>query len=195
MEYPTLQGKLIMPEYGRNIQQMVAYALTIENREERTRCVQTIINIMGNLFPYLRDVNDFKHKLWDHVAIMSDFKLDIDYPYDVLKQENLYSKPEPIPYKNSRIRYMHYGRNLEEMIDRVANYPDGETKNELIRLIANQMKKCFMTWNKEVVDDKKIFDDLRELSKGKLDISGDFLKLVEKKEVLQIGKKNKMKKK
>ena len=90
---------------------------------------------------------------------------------------------------------MHYGRNLEEMIDRVANYPDGETKNELIRLIANQMKKCFMTWNKEVVDDKKIFDDLRELSKGKLDISGDFLKLVEKKEVLQIGKKNKMKKK
>jgi len=195
MEYPTLQGKLIMPEYGRNIQQMVAYALTIENREERTRCVQTIINIMGNLFPYLRDVNDFKHKLWDHVAIMSDFKLDIDYPYDVLKQENLYSKPEPIPYKNSRIRYMHYGRNLEEMIERVSNYPDSETKNELIRLIANQMKKCFMTWNKEVVDDKKIFDDLRELSKGKLDISGDFLKLVEKKEVLQIGKKNKMKKK
>jgi len=195
MEYPTLQGKLIMPEYGRNIQQMVAYALTIENREERTRCVQTIINIMGNLFPYLRDVNDFKHKLWDHVAIMSDFKLDIDYPYEVVKQENLYSRPEPIPYKNSRIRYMHYGRNLEEMIDRVANYPDGETKNELIRLIANQMKKCFMTWNKEVVDDKKIFDDLRELSKGKLDISGDFLKLVEKKEVLQIGKKNKMKKK
>lgn len=195
MEYPTLQGKLIMPEYGRNIQQMVTYALTIENREERTRCVQTIINIMGNLFPYLRDVNDFKHKLWDHVAIMSDFKLDIDYPYDVLKQENLYSKPEPIPYKNSRIRYMHYGRNLEEMIERVSNYPDSETKNELIRLIANQMKKCFMTWNKEVVDDKKIFDDLRELSKGKLDISGDFLKLVEKKEVLQIGKKNKMKKK
>ena len=195
MEYPTLQGKLIMPEYGRNIQQMVAYALTIENREERTRCVQTIINIMGNLFPYLRDVNDFKHKLWDHVAIMSDFKLDIDYPYEVVKQENLYSRPEPIPYKNSRIRYMHYGRNLEEMIDRVANYPDGETKNELIRLIANQMKKCFMTWNKEVVDDKKIFDDLRELSKGRLDISGDFLKLVEKKEVLQIGKKNKMKKK
>ena len=194
MEYPTLQGKLIMPEYGRNIQQMIAHALTIEDREERTRCVNTIINIMGNLFPYLRDVNDFKHKLWDHVAIMSDFKLDIDYPYEILKQENLYSRPEKIPYKNSRIRYMHYGRNLEEMIERVATYPEGELKNEIIRMIANQMKKCFLTWNKEVVDDRKIFDDLREMSKGKVDLSEENFKLVESRDVLQVAKKNKPKK-
>lgn len=194
MEYTTLQGKLIMPEYGRNIQQMVSYALTIEDREERTRCVKTIINIMGNLFPYLRDVNDFKHKLWDHVAIMSDFKLDIDFPYEILQEENLYTRPEPIPYKNSRIRYQHYGRTLEEMIEKVAQYPEGEEKNELIRLIANQMKKCFLTWNKEVVDDRKIFDDLRELSKGKLDISEDFFKLVESKDVL-FNRKNKLRKK
>ncbi len=188
MDYPTLQGKLIMPEYGRNIQQMVEYAITIENREERTKCVQSIINTMGNLFPYLRDVNDFKHKLWDHVAIMSNFKLDIDYPYEIVTPENLYTRPERIPYKNSRIHYMHYGSNLEEMIDKIANYPEGETKSELIRMIANQMKKCFLTWNKEVVDDKKIFDDLRELSKGKLDISEDFLKLMESKNILQSGK-------
>ncbi len=194
MEYPTLQGKLIMPEYGRNIQQMIAHALTIEDREERTRCVNTIINIMGNLFPYLRDVNDFKHKLWDHVAIMSDFKLDIDYPYEILKQENLYSRPETIPYKNSRIRYMHYGRNLEEMIERVATYPEGELKNEIIRMIANQMKKCFLTWNKEVVDDRKIFDDLREMSKGLVDLSEENFKLVESRDVLQVAKKNKPKK-
>ena len=194
MEYPTLQGKLIMPEYGRNIQQMIAHALTIEDREERTRCVNTIINIMGNLFPYLRDVNDFKHKLWDHVAIMSDFKLDIDYPYEILKQENLYSRPETIPYKNSRIRYMHYGRNLEEMIERVATYPEGELKNEIIRMIANQMKKCFLTWNKEVVDDRKIFDDLREMSKGKVDLSEENFKLVESRDVLQEAKKYKPKK-
>ena len=194
MEYPTLQGKLIMPEYGRNIQQMIVHALTIEDREERTRCVNTIINIMGNLFPYLRDVNDFKHKLWDHVAIMSDFKLDIDYPYEILKQENLYSRPETIPYKNSRIRYMHYGRNLEEMIERVATYPEGELKNEIIRMIANQMKKCFLTWNKEVVDDRKIFDDLREMSKGKVDLSEENFKLVESRDVLQVAKKNKPKK-
>ncbi|MGC3976766.1 MAG: DUF4290 domain-containing protein [Paludibacteraceae bacterium] len=191
MEYPTLIGKLIMPEYGRNIQQMVEYALTIEDREERKKCVQSIINTMGNLFPYLRDVNDFKHKLWDHVAIMSNFMLDIDYPYEIVKAENLYTRPETIPYKNSRIRYMHYGRNLEEMIEKIANYPDGETKNELIKLIANQMKKCFLTWNKEVVDDKKIFDDLRELSRRKLDISEDFLKLMESKNILQSGKSNK----
>lgn len=191
MEYPTLQGKLLMPEYGRHIQQMVEYALTIKDREERTKCVQSIINTMGNLFPYLRDVNDFKHKLWDHVAIMSDFKLDIDFPYEIVKQENLYNRPDTIPYKNSRINYMHYGRNLEEMIDKIANYPEGETKSELIRLIANQMKKCFLTWNKEVVDDKKIFDDLRELSHGKLNITEDFLKLMESKSILQSSKTSK----
>jgi hypothetical protein len=188
MEYPTLQGKLIMPEYGRNVQHLIEYALTIEDREERTRCVNTIVNIMGNLFPYLRDVNDFKHKLWDHVAIMSDFKLDIDYPYEIVKKEEMYERPEPIPYKQSKIKYLHYGRNLEEMIERVSDYPEGELKNELIRLIANQMKKCFLTWNKEVVDDKKIFDDLKELSNGKIDVNEDFFKLVETRDVLQAKK-------
>lgn len=192
MEYPTLQGKLIMPEYGRNVQQMIEHALTIQDREERTRCVNTIVNIMGSLFPYLRDVNDFKHKLWDHVAIMSDFKLDIDYPYEIVKKEEMYERPETIPYKNSRIAYMHYGRNLEEMIERISDYPEGETKNELIRLIANQMKKCFLTWNKEAVDDKKIFDDLFELSKGKIKVSGDIFKLMETRDVLQ-PKKNQSK--
>ena len=179
-----------MPEYGRNIQQMIAHALTIEDREERTRCVKTIINIMGNMFPYLRDVNDFKHKLWDHVAIMSDFKLDIDFPYEIVEEANLFTRPEIIPYKKSRIRYMHYGRTLEEMIEKVGEYPDGDEKNELIRLIANQMKKCFLTWNKEVVDDKKIFDDLRELSHGKIDVSSDFLKLVESRDVLHGHKRS-----
>ena len=194
MDYPTLSGKLIMTEYGRNIQQMVEYAMHIEDREERTQCVKAIINIMGNMFPYLRDVNDFKHKLWDHVAIMSDFKLDIDYPYEIVRPENLYSRPEIVPYKNSRIRYQHYGRTLEQMIDKVADYPEGDEKKELIRLLANQMKKCFLTWNKEVVDDRKIFDDLRELSKGRLDISEEDLKLVESRDVLQ-AKKNKPRKK
>ncbi len=180
-----------MPEYGRHIQRMVEYALTIQDREERTKCVHSIISTMGNLFPYLRDVNDFKHKLWDHVAIMSDFKLDIDFPYEIVQKENLYTRPDTIPYKNSRIHYMHYGRNLEEMIDKIANYPEGETKSELIRMIANQMKKCFLTWNKEVVDDKKIFDDLRQLSHGKLSITEDFLKLMESKSILQSSKTSK----
>lgn len=190
MDYPTLEGKLIMPEYGRNIQQMVKHALNIEDREERTRCVNTIINIMGNLFPYLRDVSDFKHKLWDHVAIMSDFQLDIDFPYEIVKPENLYTQPDRVPYQSAHIRYQHYGSMLEKMIARVADYEDGEEKTELIRLIANQMKKCFLAWNKEVVDNRKIFDDLRELSKGKIDLSDDSFRLIESKDVLYNNKKN-----
>ena len=126
---------------------------------------------------------------------MSDFKLDIDYPYEIVKAENLYTRPDTIPYKNSRIHYQHYGRTLEEMIEKVADYEDGNEKNELIRLIANQMKKCFLTWNKEVVDDKKIFDDLRELSKGRINVPNDFLKLIETRDVLNSRNKNKQKKK
>ncbi|MDR2824318.1 MAG: DUF4290 domain-containing protein [Prevotellaceae bacterium] len=185
MKYTTLEGKLIMPEYGRNIQQMVEYAVTIPDREERTKCVNSIVNIMGNLFPYLRDVNDFKHKLWDHVAIMSDFQLDIDYPYEIMQAENLHTRPEKVRYKNSRIHYLHYGRTLEEMIEKASDMPQGGERDELTVLIANQMKKCFVTWNKDIVNDSKIFDDLRELSYGKISISEDFLKLVESKDVLQ----------
>lgn len=194
MVYTSLEDKLIMPEYGRNIQHMVEYALTIEDRDERAKCVKSIVQIMGNMFPYLRDVNDFKHKLWDHVAIMSGFKLDIDYPYEILSEQNLYTQPEVVPYQNSNMRYLHYGRTLEKMIEIISSYQEGEEKTELIRLIANQMKKCFLTWNKEVVDDKKIYDDLRELSKGAINVSEDSLKLVESKDILQ-GKKMKPRKK
>lgn len=139
---------------------------------------------MGNLFPYLRDVNDFKHKLWDHLAIMSDFKLDIDYPYEIFKKENLYTKPERIPYKQSRIKYMHYGRTMEQMIDKAISYPEGEEKNQLILLIANHMKKCFLTWNKETVSDEKIFKDLYELSDGQLSLNHDIMKLMESRDIL-----------
>lgn len=194
MEYSSSKGKLTMPEYGRNIQQMINHAMTIEDREERTQCVNTIINTMGNLFPYLRDVNDFKHKLWDHVAIMSDFKLDIDYPYEIVKPENLHTAPEQVPYRSHQMRYQHYGITLEKMIERVGDYEDGEEKDELIRLIANQMKKCFLTWNKEIVDNKKIFQDLKELSNGKLDFTDDTFKLIESKDVFHNKKPSKRKK-
>jgi hypothetical protein len=113
MDYPTLQGRLIMPEYGRNIQQMIAHALTIEDREERTRCVKTVINIMGNMFPYLRDVNDFKHKLWDHVAIMSDFKLDIDFPTKLSGNEILYT-PRNTNYKKFAYPSTSLGRHSKK---------------------------------------------------------------------------------
>lgn len=183
MDYPSSEGKLILPEYGRHIQQMVNHAITVEDREERARCVRTIVSIMGNMFPYLRDINDFKHKLWDHVAIMSQFKLDIDFPYEIVKPENLYQAPDRVPYPANKMRYMHYGSTLEKMIARVADYEEGEERTELIRLIANQMKKCFLSWNKEVVDNRKIFSDLRELSNGKIDLEEDTFRLVESREI------------
>lgn len=168
MKYNTEEKKLVMPEYGRNIQNMVDYCITIQDREERKRCADTIINIMGNMFPHLRDVNDFKHILWDHLAIMADFKLDIDYPYEIVKKEDLYSRPPRIPYNNSRIRYRHYGKTLEKMIQKATEFEPGVEKDQLIKLLATQMKKSFLTWNKESVDDRKIFKDLDELSEGQI---------------------------
>ncbi len=184
MEYSTLEGRLIMPEYGRNIQKMIEHAVTLDDKEERTKCVNTIVEIMGNLFSYLRDVHDFKHKVWDHIAIMSDFQLDIDSPFEIIKKEELYKKPERIPYQNNSFKYKHYGRNLERMIEKASNLEEGEAKNEFVRAIANQMKKSFLLWNKDDVTDKKIFDDLRELSNGKLDIPENLFTLVNTREVL-----------
>ena len=185
LQYNTQLKKLLLPEYGRNVQQMVDHCLTIEDRAERTRCANTIINIMGNLFPHLRDVEDFKHKLWDHLAIMADFKLDIDYPYEIIKKENLYTRPDPIPYQSTSIRYLHYGKSLEAMIKKASEMPEGDERNYLIFLLANHMKKSFLTWYKEVVDDEKIFKDLREYSQGKIDLNQETFKLKESKDILQ----------
>ncbi len=184
MEYNTAEKKLILPEYGRNIQNMVDYCVTIEDRQERKRCADTIINIMGNMFPHLRDVNDFKHILWDHLAIMADFKLDIDYPYEIVKKENMHSKPPKVAYRNSRIRYRHYGQTLEQMVTKATELEEGDERDQLIRLLANQMKKSFLTWNKESVDDEKIFKDLYELSKGKIALSTADYKLAESRDLL-----------
>lgn len=184
MKYNTEEKRLALPEYGRNIQNMVDYCITIADREERKRCANTIINVMGNLFPHLRDVNDFKHILWDHLAIMSDFKLDIDYPYEIVKKENLNTRPPRIPYSNSRFHYRHYGKTLELMIQKATTYPDGTEKDQLIKLLATQMKKSFLTWNKETVDDRKIFKDLDELSDGKIILDEEEHKLLESRDLI-----------
>jgi len=184
LDYNTQLQRLELPEYGRNIQRMVDHALTIEDREERKRCVQTIISIMGNLFPHLRDVPDFKHKLWDHLAIMSDFKLDIEYPYEIVRKENLYSKPERVPYGSQRIKVKHYGHILEDLIDKANAMEEGPERTRLIQLMANHMKKSILAWNREAVDDQKIFDDLRTLSNGKIDVNEDSVRLVESRDIL-----------
>ena len=184
MNYNSELKKLILPEYGRNIHNMVDYCVSIPDREERQRCANTIINTMGNLFPHLRDISDFKHILWDHLAIMSDFRLDIDYPYEVIKKENLYSKPPRIHYSNSRFLYRHYGKIIEQMISKANDLEKGEEKDYLIFLLANQMKKSYLLWNKESVEDNKIFLDLEEVSKGQIKRSGEDLKLTESREIL-----------
>lgn len=188
LDYNTQLKRMELPEYGRNIQRMVDYALTLEDREERKRCVQTIISIMGNLFPHLRDVPDFKHKLWDHLAIMSDFKLDIDYPYEIVKKENLYSKPDKVPYNPQRIKVKHYGRSIEDLIEKAVAMEDGPERTRLIQLMANHMKKSILTWNRESVDDQKIFDDLRTLSDGKIDVNEETVHLVEIRDIVPTRK-------
>jgi hypothetical protein len=189
VKYNTEQKKLILPEYGRNIQNMVDYCVGIPTKEERTICANAIINIMGNMFPHLRDVNDFKHILWDHLAIMSDFSLDIDYPYEIVKKEDVYRKPPRLPYTQCSFAYKHYGRNLEAMIKEATLCEEGERKDYLIQMLANQMKKSFLTWNKEVVDDRKIFKDMELLSKGAIVLDEESYKLTESKDIL--NKKNK----
>jgi len=190
-DYNTQRKKLVLPEYGRNVYKMVEYLMAIEDREERNKAARTIISIMGNLNPHLRDVADFKHKLWDHLFIMSDFKLDIDSPYEKPTPEVLYEKPRPVPYGNYDIRFKHYGKIIELMIMKAADYPEGKEREALIRLIANHMKKCYLTWNREVVNDDIIFDDLRNLSNGKIVIDNG-MKLSETRDILAKNKKKRI---
>ena len=179
MEYNTQRKKMELPEYGRSVQNMVDHALTIEDREERQRCANTIINIMGSMFPHLRDVPDFKHKLWDHLAIMSDFKLDIDYPFEIVKKEDLVMRPERLPYSTGAIRYRHYGRFLGELVKKAVEIEDEAERKALIRLLAIQMKKSLSNWNKDGMEDQKIVDDLREYSQGAIDLQVEDLQLNE----------------
>lgn len=177
MEYNTNQKKLALPEYGRSVQKMVDHALTIEDREERQKCAQTIIRIMGSMFPNTRNLPDYERKLWDHLAIMSDFTLDIDYPFEVIKKEEFHTPPQRVPYQTGEIKNRHYGRIVEAMIDHACTLQEGEEKEQLIELILIQMKKNYIAWNKDGVEDSKIIDDLRIYTKGAIDISAKEIKL------------------
>lgn len=178
MQYNTQKKKLIMPEYGRNIQNMVDHCLSIEDPEERNRCANSLIDVMGSMFPHLRDVNNFKHILWDHLAIMSDFKLDIDYPYEIIKKEELYSSPGRLEYSRPTMKYRHYGKILEKMIDIAIKMEDDEERKHLTKLILNQMKRSYIQWNKNT-DDNKIYEDLYELSGGKINLNSEIYTIPE----------------
>lgn len=173
MLYNTQQKRLPMPEYGRGIQNMVDHALTIEDRAERQRCANTIVNIMGSMFPHLRDIPDFKHKLWDHLAVMADYKLDIDYPYEITPAAAVHSRPKPLAYPMKRIRYRHYGYMLETLLKKLKDMPEGEERDALTSMVANQMKRCLYNWNKDAMDEEKVAADLSEYTEGKVQLDLD----------------------
>lgn len=171
LEYNTDRNHLAIPEYGRHIQKMIEQAVIIEDTEERLKTAQSIIAIMGNLNPHLRDVPDFQHKLWDQLFIMSDFKLDIEAPFPIPTRESIFKSPEPLPYPQNFPKYRFYGNNIKRMIDEAVEWEEGEKKEALILTIANHMKKCFLNWNKDTVNDEVIFNHLFELSNGEINLN------------------------
>ena len=170
LEYNTEREHLIIPEYGRHMQKMINYAKTIETKEERNKVAKAIIAVMGNIQPHLRDVPDFQHKLWDQLFIMSNFELDVDSPYEKPTKELFEERPEPLKYPQNHPKYRFYGNNIKTMIDVANTWEEGELKEALLYTIANHMKKCFLNWNKDTVEDDVIYDHLFELSGGKINL-------------------------
>lgn len=183
LDYNTSREKMIIPEYGRNVQNMINHCVSIADKEERNKCAQAIIKVMGQLKPQLRDIEDFTHKLWAHLFIMADFKLDVDSPYPIPSKESLNSKPDKVPYPHKKIKYGHYGKVLEEMIAAAVKYPEGDEKNYLTIRIANLLKTSYLLWNRDTVNDNTIVKQLEELSEGKLTV--DISELQDTAEILR----------
>jgi len=189
LEYNTERTGLIIPEYGRHIQKMVDQAVGCPNKEERNNMAKAIIGVMGNLNPHLRDVPDFQHKLWDQLFIMSGFNLDVDSPFPKPSKEIFEEKPEKLNYPQNHPKYRFYGNNIKKMIDVAASWEDGEMKSELIYVIANHMKKCFLKWNKDSVDDSIIFNHIHELSNRKIKIDKNSKPLTDSKDLISLSTK------
>lgn len=167
-DYNSTRSKLILSEYGRNVQNMVKYIVALPTKEERNRYAQVVIDLMGFLNPHLRDVADFKHKLWDHLHIISDFQIDVDSPYPKPSVEAIHLKPEPLRYPHQRIKYKHYGKTIELMIEKAKNIEDPDRKRHMTQAVANFMKMAYVQWNKDSVTDESILNDLYNLSGGQL---------------------------
>ena len=185
IEYNTERKQLIIPEYGRHIHKMIDHAKTVQDKEERQKVVSAIINAMGNMNPHLRDVADFQHKLWDQLFIMAEFDLDVDSPFPKPSKEVLSQRPEPLDYPQNHPKYRFYGNNIKRMIDVAVTWEDGDLKDKLVETIANHMKKCFLNWNKDTVDDKVVFNHLYELSNGAINLKGGDTTLVSSNELMK----------
>ena len=185
LEYNTERSQLHIPEYGRHFQKMVDHAVGIKDRDERNRVAKAIISVMGNLQPHLRDVPDFQHKLWDQLFIMSDFKLDVDSPFPITEKEVLQQRPEPLEYPQNHPKYRFYGNNIKRMIDVAVKWEKGDLRDGLEYAIANHMKKCYLNWNKDTVEDGVIFAHLKELSNGEIDLAPEGETLTESTQFLK----------
>ena len=189
LDYNTERERLIIPEYGRHIQKMIAYAKAAEPKEERNRLAKAIISVMGNMQPHLRDVPDFQHKLLDQVFIIADFDLDVDSPFDIPVREALEARPDPLHYPQNFPKYRFYGNHIKTMIDVASSLEEAEKKEALIIAIANHMKKSFLNWNKDTVEDSLIFEHLFELSNGALNLKGKDIVLAKTDDLLRVKSK------
>lgn len=189
LEYNSFREPLIIPEYGRHLQKLIDQVTVIEDREKRNKAAKYVISVMGSLNPHLRDVPDFQHKLWDQLFIMSDFRLDVDSPYPIPSREVLNQKPERLAYPQNFPKYRFYGNNIKYMIDVANKWEEGEMKSALVLVIANHMKKCYLSWNKETVEDEVIFDHLLELSGGKINLFKSNEELSNSQNLMKVNKK------
>lgn len=189
LEYNAERPHLIIPEYGRHLQKLIEQAVALEDREERNKAAKYIISVMGSLNPHLRDVPDFQHKLWDQIFIMSDFKLDVDSPYPIPSKEMLDLKPDRLGYPQNFPKYRFYGNNIKYMIDVANKWEEGDLKNALIIVIANHMKKSYLSWNKDTVKDDVIFEHLYELSGGRINLQATEEELSASTDLMRVNKK------
>jgi hypothetical protein len=189
LEYNSQRSHLIIPEYGRHLQKLIDQATAIADKEERNKAARYIISVMGSLNPHLRDVPDFQHKLWDQLFIMSDFNLDVDSPYPIPSKDILTQKPDRLKYPQNFPKYRFYGNNIKYMIDVANSWEESDLKNALVLVIANHMKKCYLSWNKDTVSDEVIFEHLLELSDGKLNLSKSNEELSNTHDLMKVNKK------
>lgn len=189
LEYNAERSHLIIPEYGRHLQKLIDQATLIQDAEERNKAAKYIIQVMGTLNPHLRDVPDFQHKLWDQLFIMSDFKLDVVSPYPIPSREVLQLKPDVLQYPQNFPKYRYYGNNIKYMIDVANKWEEGEMKSALVKVIANHMKKSYLSWNKDTVKDDVIFEHLYELSDGKLNLLQSSEELLNTTDLLRTNKR------
>lgn len=174
MNYNTNNDKLVFKEYGRNVQQLVDFAKTVENREKRNKMAHAIVNLMGQMHPHLRNIEEFRHKLWDQLQVIAKFDLDVDAPYPIPQSlEDVQTKPDVIPYPQSRIRFKHYGKNIEHLIKKALEMEDKEKQYAFAKVIGSYMKMSYKSWNSESIGDEIIIEDLLSLSNGVLDLKGE----------------------